>query len=235
MHTIGKSYEQNNITCILITDLSKTFNTIDHAILLKKLEHYGIRGIYLTLMQSYLSNRQQLVEIDTYRSKIIQSEDCSVVQGSKLSGILYTIYTNEIPILFKIMNMDIFTTITGQPKMDIKDIKHETTNFVDDSTNIIMTKTIDNIEEYINKFYILLGCIYTINMLSINNDKTELMICCKNRDRKHVKRIKITTSGYTVKQVTKVKILGVIIQSNLKNNCQINKIISNLNNRLYNI
>ena len=108
-------------------------------------------------------------------------------------------------------------------------------NFVDDSSNIVYTKDIQNLGEYINKFYILLEAIYSINKLAINSDKTELMIICKNKYRKDTKHIVMQASNFIVNQVKKVKILGYTIQSNLKNNAQIGNILSNLNNRIYNI
>ena len=90
-------------------------------------------------------------------------------------------------------------------------------------------------QEYINKFYNLLEAVYNINKLKINNDKTELMVIYKNHFRKDTKHIQMTASGHKVKQVSKVKILGYIMQSNLHNDKHIAKIISNINNRLHNI
>merc|ERR1711873_25446 len=126
------SKENNKITGCLITDMSKAFDTIDHLTLLMKMEYYGIRGIELEIFKSYLNNRQQFVEIDTYRSKTKTSNNCSVIQGSKLSGILYTIYTNEIPQLYTLMQDSIYTEITGMPIINTKGIEHLTVNFVDD-------------------------------------------------------------------------------------------------------
>ena len=61
------------------------------------------------------------------------------------------------------------------------------------------------------------------------------MVICKNHFRKETKYIQMTASGHKVKQVSKVKILGYIMQSNLHNDRQIAKTISNINNRIYNI
>ena len=47
--------------------MSKAFDTIDHLTLLMKMEYYGIRGTELEIFKSYLNNRQQFVEINTYR------------------------------------------------------------------------------------------------------------------------------------------------------------------------
>ena len=54
----GINNEKNKITGILITDMSKAFDTIDHFTLLTKMEYYGIRGNALELFQSYLTNRK---------------------------------------------------------------------------------------------------------------------------------------------------------------------------------
>ena len=50
-------------------DLSKAFDTLDHNILLHKLDHYGIRGVAKQLFESYITNRQQFVQINDIRSK----------------------------------------------------------------------------------------------------------------------------------------------------------------------
>ena len=112
---------------------------------------------------------------------------------------------------------------------------HETINFVDDSTNLIFTKNIVEMEKYLNNFYVLLESVYNINKLSINKTKTEFMFVCKDRFRKSTKNIKLNAGGHEVKQVSIVKILGFKIQHNLQNSSQINGLISNSNNRLFNI
>ena len=61
------------------------------------------------------------------------------------------------------------------------------------------------------------------------------MIICKRRFKSQTKNIQMVANGHKVKQVQHVKILGYIIQRNLQNDRQMNKTISNINNRLYNI
>ena len=60
---ISSSLDNNNITVGIFIDLAKAFDTVDHEILLTKLNHYGIRGVTLKWFQSYLENRQQYVTV----------------------------------------------------------------------------------------------------------------------------------------------------------------------------
>ncbi len=132
-----KNNENNKITAALSTDLSAAFDTVDNFILLNKLEHYGIRGKSLDLFKSYLNNHKQFVEIDTYKSQTKNLPPCSVVQGGKLSGCLYTLYTNEIPLLCNLMHNEWFLKITKINPIKYKNIIHITVNFVDDFSNLI--------------------------------------------------------------------------------------------------
>ena len=62
---VTNAVEQNETTMGIFLDLSKSFDTIDHNILLYKLEHYGYRGIVLDWFKNYLSNRKQFVSFDS--------------------------------------------------------------------------------------------------------------------------------------------------------------------------
>ena len=67
---IFQAFENNEFTTGIFIDLKKAFDTVDHQILLGKLEFYGIRGIPLTWIKSYLSNRQQFVDINNCKSSL---------------------------------------------------------------------------------------------------------------------------------------------------------------------
>ena len=80
-HEIIKQYENDRIVAVLTTDLSSALDTINHDILIQKLEHYAIRGKELELLKSYLKDRKAYVEIETYKSTVLECPRSSVFQG----------------------------------------------------------------------------------------------------------------------------------------------------------
>ncbi len=97
--------------CIFL-DYSKAFDTVCHALLLKKLELYGVRGHALSLLVSYLSNRKQHVYVNYSLSNTVISH-IGVPQGSCLGPLLYLIYTNDINYLLKNTNVVLFADDTA--------------------------------------------------------------------------------------------------------------------------
>ena len=92
---IRNAIENKKVVCGIFSDLSKAFDTVDHTILLKKLNHYGIRGVANKLIKSYLSNRKQYVQIGNTKSNLLNI-NCGVPQGSVLGPLLFLIYVNDI-------------------------------------------------------------------------------------------------------------------------------------------
>ena len=93
--SIRRLIDDGNIVFSLFVDFTKAFDTVDHDILLYKLNHYGIRGHAQQFFKSYLSNRRQFTIINGVQSthKIVST---GVPQGSVLGPVLFLIYVNDL-------------------------------------------------------------------------------------------------------------------------------------------
>ena len=92
-------YETLNLKLTAINifvDFSRAFDTIDHNILLKKLQNYGIRGMPLQLLANYLRNRKQYVQINGHSSSL-RNIDIGIGQGTSLGPLLFLVYINDLP------------------------------------------------------------------------------------------------------------------------------------------
>ena len=90
------SLQLKSFVNLMFLDIKKAFHSVSHIKLLKKLEHYGIRGVANQLLESYLTNRKQFVSIRNVSSSL-KSINFGVPQGSILGLLLFLIYINDLP------------------------------------------------------------------------------------------------------------------------------------------
>ena len=192
------------VTGIFI-DLEKAFDTVDHNILINKLEHYGFRGNIKDWFKSFLSNREQFVSAHNCKSNI-KKIVCGVPQGSTLGPLLFLIYLNDLQNAFD------------------KSIVH---NFADDTNILFSSKKLETIKNVLNyelkNLVIWLRC----NKLSLNEDKTKLVVF-RPYNKKLPANFYIKINKYKIKPCPYVKYLGVLIDEHLSWNTHINSLCQQL-------
>ena len=95
VENIRKTIETRKYGCGVFIDLKKAFDTVNHDILLRKLEHYGIRESASAWFKSYLSDRKQYVHLNGTDSEM-KGITCGIPQGSVLGPLLFFIYISMI-------------------------------------------------------------------------------------------------------------------------------------------
>ena len=109
---ILQAIDNSEYTIGVFLDLAKAFDTVNHEILLKKLEHYGIRGIALEWFKNYLTNRKQIIKYKSEKSDSLTIK-CGVPQGSVLGPLLFLIYMNDISRSSEILSIILFADDTN--------------------------------------------------------------------------------------------------------------------------
>ena len=110
--SIRNSTDNNEFGCGIFIDLKKAFDTVNHSILLSKLNHYGVRGKTYDWFHLYLSNRKQFVCVNGHNSDSL-SITCGVPQESILGPLLFLLQINDLPNTSKLLSFHLFADDTN--------------------------------------------------------------------------------------------------------------------------
>ena len=195
---ITHNIEQNLYTMVMLLDFKKAFDSVDHLILLNKLNHYGIRGQALNLIKNYLMNRRQQVVYNGVISQV-QTITTGVPQGSILGPLFFLVYINDLPKI--------------SPSTDFL-------IFADDTTSIESNKNIETLFHTANDTVRKLDHWCSVNKIALNKQKTKYLLYYprktpENKKKELQKKLNIKICGVQIEEVTSAKFLGVIIDNSL--------------------
>ena len=187
---IKENLDKKTFSCGVFIDLEKAFDTVNHNILVKKLEFYGVRGLTNNWFASYLSNRQQRVKLDSKKSSFLNIT-CGVPQGSILGPLLFLIYINDMK----------------------NSVKNSILHHFADDTNLLCSDTNDKrLKKKMNEDLRLIYIWLCANRLSLNVDKTEFIVF-RPPSVKIDHRFTLKLNGTILFESPKIKYLGLILDN----------------------
>jgi hypothetical protein len=202
-----KSMDNKKLTALVLLDLSKAFDSVDHSILLKKLSNIGVSGEALNWFESYITDRKQFVRIGSSVSEVLPITH-GVPQGAILSPLLFCIYINDL---------------SRVPQAS------ELESFVDDS-KIFMSFPIEDIasaKTKIEEDLKLVAAWFFENKLLINPEKTKLLLIgTRQLLGKLLEETTITFLGEEITPTTNAKDLGLTLDSYLTYDYHIKNVVS---------
>jgi len=200
--------DQGSCSLLSLLDLSSAFDTIDHGLLLKRLQTtYGISGTALKWFESYLYNRRQVIVVDEFKSVEFRLE-CGVPQGSVLGPVLFVLYVGPLSGVIRSFGLSY----------------HQ---YADDTQlfGTECTKDVRNIAIKSEKCILGVRDWMCRNRLKLNDDKTEVMYVGNKKFRN---ASALRSGEATIDIVDKVKNLGVFLDSNLSMEHQLNNLVKSL-------
>ena len=196
---ILQSLDKNDVTILVLLDLSAAFDTIDHKTLLHRLENDFLIGENsLKWIASYLTDRYQTVCVNDKLSAPVKM-NFSVPQGSVLGPKFFTMYTKPVGDICRRHGLyHHFYADDSQLYLSFKPL---------DQT--MKAGTIVRAENCLKDIIDWMNC----NMLKLNTDKTEVIVFSSQRNSKHVENIKVNVGSSIITPSGCVRNLGALLDS----------------------
>ena len=205
--------DQGKYNIVVFIDLRKAFDTMNHKILLNKLEYYGVSDKELNWFKSYLDDRKQFTVVGGIRSKESKVLH-GVPQGSCLGPLLFSVYRNDLPHCLKNCASKLYA--------DNTDISASGSNLK------YIEKLINEDLDNINKWLIA-------NKLSPNAIKTKYMIFPTCQKLKNCMEVDLKFNGSSITHTDKKDYLGLTLDEGLKWDKHIDKLCKKLSSAIYSI
>ena len=191
--------DKGKYTAVVYIDLKKAFDTVDHDILLRKLNFCGLKGKELSWFRSYLTDRRQCCKVNG-RISATDSITCGVPQGSCLGPLLFLVYINDLPSCLKNSLVSMHA---------------------DDTSIYYASESVSEINQAVNADLEALKGWLEGNKLSLNVAKTDAMIIGSNGKLRKIDSVDSTKPQFKIgsediKLVKEVKYLGVQVDHQLK-------------------
>ena len=188
--SILNALNKRQIALLLLIDFSKAFDMVEHSILIRKLENYGIRGIALNWIKSYLANREQFVTVSGKDSSR-RLMSYGVPQGSILGPLFFIIYINDLPGISNLAKFILYADdaniiITGKNTMEISEKLAVVTN--------MLLEWVDS------------------NGLALNLKKTNYIIFARQKINDS---FSLTIANTKIERKTEARFLGIIIDEKM--------------------
>ena len=198
-----------NLVGMVCIDLQKAFDTVAHDTLLEKLQAINVSNSAVNWFESYLSCRQQCVDVNGTRSDFLEVT-CGVPQGSILGPQLFLIYIND---MYSCLNCRLSLYADDSALF----FSHKDAKVIADRLSIELS----NCKRWL-----------TDNKLSLHVGKTECLIFGTTRKLNKVGDFSVSCDGTAVTRVSSVKYLGVILDSNLNGAQHVVKLIKKCSGRI---
>ena len=204
--TWAYNIDRGNINAVVFLDLKMAFDTVDHEILLAKLNHYGIQGNAYMWFQSYLRYRKQMCSVNGVLSGS-RFLSCGVPQGTILGPLLFLLYINDLPNCL----------VNSEARMYADDTHLTYAGVNSEDIQFCLNQDLGDLYEWLRA-----------NKLTLNMTKTEYMLIGSRQRLSTLNDSpRLTINDVHVKQVNEAKILGVINDKKLNWNSHIEKITKN--------
>lgn len=215
---IYEAFEGEGMALGLFLDLSKAYDTIDHQLLLFKLDRCGIRGPSLQWFRSYLSSRQQRVEVTKNGSRYessIQPVKMGIPQGSIVGPVLFVVFLNDLSTI--ITNDDCFMT-----------------NYADDTSLLVRAALYPDIIAVASRLLESASNWFSDNRMILNGTKTDTILF-KN-SRAGLETPKTITIGDNILRLSEsTRFLGLYIDDTLNWRSHVSEIRKKLESACYGI